>query len=364
MSHSEVRFTDKQWDRVIDNYSKWWNGELGRPILPLIISGADPKRPMPKAPLLQYSNCGDFSIPAEDIIDRIDYELSCCEFYGDSFPCVFMAQFGPGIMAAFLGSDVETTKETVWFYSKKQIPINELHFTYNENNPWLQRIKDIYRAGMKKWGGEVCMGMTDIGGGMDILASFLGTEGLLYEVSDNPKEVKRLCLEITELWIRYFREFEEIIKDQRVYSDWSQRLCEKPSYMLQCDFSYMISHEMFKDFVTDDLASISATLDRAFYHLDGIGQIIHLDELLALDNIKGIQWIPGSGEPETRDWSELCAKISASGKKLMMGYRMDKYLDDILKAVKKPDDFIKMPFIYSMEEKETALKTLAKYGAM
>ena len=359
-----IRFSDKQWDNVISNYRKWWKGELGRPILPLIINGSDPGRPMPKAPTPKFENCGDFSITPEDVIDRIDYDLSTQEFYGDSFPCFKMSYFGPGVMAAFLGAKAEPVKETVWFHSEKQIPIKDLHLTYDENNVWLNRIKDLYRAGMKKWGGNVCMSMTDIGGGLDILASFLTTEGLLYEVLDNPEEVKRLCLEITGLWLRFSRELSEIIKGQRVFSDWSAQLNEKPTYMLQCDFSYMIGVDAWKNFVHDDLAVISSAVDKPFYHLDGIGEIKHLDDLLSINSISGIQWIPGSGEPETRDWSELYAKISAAGKKIQSGFGLNSYLDEILKVIKKPDDLMKMQMHYPMEEKETALRELAKYGAV
>jgi len=359
-----IRFSDKQWENVTENYRKWWNGELGRPILPLIIHGADPGRPMPSAPLPKFENCGDFSITPEAIIDRLDYELSTYEFYGDSFPWVRMAHYGPGIMAAFLGAIAEPKKETVWFYPEKQIPIKDLHFTYDENNAWLNRIKDVYRAGMKKWGDSVCMSMTDLGGGMDVLASYLTTEGLLYEVLDNPDEVKRLCLEITGLWLRFYRELNEILAGQRAFSDWSGQFNTKPTYILQCDFSYMISVDMWKRFVHDDLAVISSSVDKAFYHLDGIGEIIHLDDLLSMESIKGIQWVPGSGEPETRDWSKLYAKISAAGKKIMAGYGFNLYMDDILKVVKKPDELIKMQMNYPVAEKETALKTLAKYGAV
>jgi hypothetical protein len=104
-------------------------------------------------------------------------------------------------------------------------------------------------------------------------------------------------------------------------------------------------------------------MENAFYHLDGIGELNHLDSILTIESIKGIQWVPGDGEPEKRDWSEVFAQISPTGKKIMVGYRMDRYLDEILKAIKKPDELIKMQFYYSMSEKEDTLKTLARYCA-
>jgi 5-methyltetrahydrofolate--homocysteine methyltransferase len=357
-----IRFSGKQWDQVEDNYRKWWKGELGRPILPVVITGADPGRPRPPAPLLRFSNCADFSIPPEELIDRIDYELSALEFYGDAFPWVNMHHFGPGAAAAFLGAVPEPAENTVWFHPEKQLPIEELHFTYDPANPWLRRIKDIYRAGMRKWGGSVCMALTDLGGVMDILASFRGTEGLLYECLDSPGEVARLCGEIAGLWLEFYRELTELLRGQRGYSDWSSAFSPEPSYILQCDFSYMIGPEMFAAFVRDELARTGEALDKPFYHLDGIGELKHLDSILGIESIRGVQWIPGAGEPETRDWSEVYVKIAAAGKKIMAPYGLDRYLDEIIQAVNKPDALLKMQMSYPQSQKAEALKKLSRYG--
>ncbi|MFR1476136.1 MAG: hypothetical protein ACLSB9_10585 [Hydrogeniiclostridium mannosilyticum] len=42
-----IRFTDKQWDEV-RRTTEMVENELGRPILPLVIGGADPMRDKPK----------------------------------------------------------------------------------------------------------------------------------------------------------------------------------------------------------------------------------------------------------------------------------------------------------------------------
>ena len=84
--------------------------------------------------------------------------------------------------------------------------------------------------------------------------------------------------------------------------------------MLQCDFSYMISPTMFERFVLPDLAACCEHLDYAFYHLDGKGQIPHLDMLLGIDRLRGIQWIPGDGQPPAEEWLSLLNRIIDSGK--------------------------------------------------
>lgn len=356
-----IRFNDKNWETVRENYRKWWADELGRPILPMVLWGADPGRSAPRNPLLAFANCSDFSISPEQIVDRYDYELSCYEYHGDSFPIMQMMQFGPGVAAAFLGAELHNNKDTVWFHAPKQLPISEIHLSYDEGNVWLNRVKDIYRAGMKKWGGNVCMGMVDLGGILDILASHLTTEELAYALYDEPEEVRRLVNEIQRLWLRFYEEIYDIIKGQQGFTDWSSIYSEKPSYMLQSDFSYMISREMFDEFVKDELASTAARLSRPFYHMDGIGELKHLDSLLSIDTIAGIQWVPGEGDPVKQDWSEIYRRISAGGKKIQAYYNFESYLDEILAVIQKPDDLIKMQFGYPISEKEAALKKLARY---
>jgi 5-methyltetrahydrofolate--homocysteine methyltransferase len=56
-------------------------------------------------------------------------------------------------------------------------------------------------------------------------------------------------------------------------------------------------------------------LDHGFYHLDGKGEIPHLDLLLSIPRLRGIQWIPGDGQPPPQEWLPLLKRIR-DGKKL------------------------------------------------
>jgi hypothetical protein len=155
-----------------------------------------------------------------------------------------------------------------------------------------------------------------LGGNLDILASFRDTQNLLMDAIDQPEEVDRLVSEITKLWLRYYEELDQIIRPAcRGTSCWTPIWSSGKTYMLQCDFSYMISPAMFERFVVPDIASCCNYLDHGFYHLDGKGQIPHLDMLLSIDRLRGIQWIPGDGQPSPDQWLDLfktnqeCRKI-------------------------------------------------------
>lgn len=358
-----ISFGEKEWDKTRDTYRKWWCGELGRPILPCVFWGKDAGRNNPNIPLLSYENCLDLSVSPEQIIDRYDYELSCCEFAGDSFPCMQMSQFGPGIMAAFLGAKPAYGKATVWFKPDCVIPLEDLHFEYDPDNIWWRRVSDIYRAGMQKWRGNVVMAITDLGGILDLLAVFRSTENLLFDLYDNPTEVKRLVNELSTVWMRYYCEITDILKGSQGYSDWATIYYEKPSYMLQSDFSYMIGSDMFRQYAEGELRSTADMLGGAFYHLDGVGELKHLDDILKIESIRGIQWIPGEGAARLQDWSEVYRKISSAGKKLQVPYDLDCYLEDVLACVSSPDTIIKMQTTYPITEKNRIMRKLKAYGA-
>jgi 5-methyltetrahydrofolate--homocysteine methyltransferase len=86
--------------------------------------------------------------------------------------------------------------------------------------------------------------------------------------------------------------------------------------MLQSDFAYMIGPAQFERWVVPDLVACCAQLDHGFYHLDGKGQIPHLDHLLSIPTLKGVQWIPGDGQPDAADpvWWPLLKRIRDAGK--------------------------------------------------
>lgn len=312
-------FGPERWQKLKTNYRAWWNGELDRPIVAVTVRDRDPGRPMPETPMLTQATCADLSIPADKLIDRIDYELSTFHYLGDAYPFFSMGIFGPGVVAAFLGARLSNATGNVWFHPEADLPLSAYRFRFDPDNVWFRRIRDIYVAGMKRWQGQVLMGMTDLGGAVDIVSTFRPGETLLMDLYDCPDEVKRVTWEVHEAWHRYYQALNEVLQPVNPgYSDWGGIYSETPGYMFQCDFCYMIGPGMFEEFVQPELAASFARVDHAFYHLDGIGQLPHLDALTRLPALKGIQWVAGAGQPCLAHWPDVFRKIAASGKKMQI----------------------------------------------
>jgi len=124
----------------------------------------------------------------------------------------------------------------------------------------------------------------------------------------------------------------------------------------------MISPRMFDEFCLPELISTAGKLYKPFYHLDGPGELRHLDSLLVPGEIAGIQWAMGAGEPERMDWRETYRKIGRAGRKMqVVDYRYDDKLRGIVKAV--DPGLIQMQTIgFRMDRKDEAVRFLAEYG--
>ncbi len=179
----DLRFTQHDWERIERDTMAWWAGELDRPLVWL--TAADP---LPSYPPYQYMSNYPLDMPANVLLDRYEPLLHATHFYGDAFPNLWI-NFGPGIMAGFLGSlvhSVSDPSETVWFSSPGETSLVDLELGYQSENPWWSRVQAVTAAAVKRWGGQVAVGHTDIGGNLDVLASFRTTQTLLFDLIEQP----------------------------------------------------------------------------------------------------------------------------------------------------------------------------------
>ncbi len=311
-----ISFSQDRWKEIKKNASDWWADKLGRPLIQVRLFGKEPDRSKAKYPYYEFTSFYDSSISPEEIVDAWDYQLCCIEHLGDAFPVV-IPNFGPGTVAAYAGANLQNGNGTVWLHPDHEIKLNELDFEYSPENYWFKRTKDLLKAANEYWLGNVQIAMTDLGGNMDVLSTFRPGEQLIFDIMDQPENVQKLIWESHEIWWLYFNELNCIIHPCNPgYSSWARIFSEQPHYMLQCDFSFMIGPDLFERFVKPELVATSKKLENTFYHLDGPGQLKHLDSILEIDSIKGIQWIPGAGQPDMSHWPEVYKKISDAGKKI------------------------------------------------
>lgn len=341
-----IHFSEQRFLKIKESHMKWWNGKLNRPLMRLEIKGAYEGKNNIDIPLLSQSNSLDFSIPAETIIDRIDSELSFYEFLGDSFPFVNFDAYGPSVLAGMLGAKADNSTGNIWFYLDKDTELKDIPTKYNPDNLFSNRIKSLYKAGKKKWGDSVLLGMPDLGSPLDVLAALRGNENLLMDLIDCPDEVIEVSQKIEKSWYDAYFDFSN---DRQFFTDWSGILSDVPSYIIQCDFSYMISPSMFNTFVLPYLKRACEKLDNVIFHMDGVGELIHLDSILSIKKLKAIQWQFGAGKPPAKYWGEVYNKIRDKNKKIW-------FIGEIDDLVEAKEFFGDDPYFYDI----ISLKDMSK----
>ncbi len=252
-------------------------------------------------------------MPPDELLDLFLPRLEATHFLGDAFPR-FWPNFGPGIVAAFAGAGLRAAPDTTWFSPVDGVKIADLQAKMQVENPWWQHVIAVTQAAVGRWGQQLSIGFTDLGGNLDIVAHLCGTQSLLMDLVDNPREVVRLVDETHRLWISCYDRLYDITCRGRGITCWGPCWSPTSGYLLQSDFSYMISPQMYERFVLPDISACCDDLDYPFYHLDGKGQLPHLDMLLSLKRLRGIQWVPGDGQPQAEYWLALIQRIRNSGK--------------------------------------------------
>jgi hypothetical protein len=263
--------------------------------------------------------------PCLDVFERNSQKI----YYGGENLPRFFPNYGPGIMAAVLGIEPLYKACTVWFRRptsfEEIIPLLE-NAQINMNNPWFARLRKVIEVAAQRAGNRYCIAMTDLGGILDILASFLGSEQVILAMKRQPDLIDTCRAIILEKTLKVYDALQTIVEH---YGDgcnsWLNLWSPKRWYPIQCDFSYLLSPAWFQRFVLPDIITQAEHLNYAIYHLDGPNQLKYLDDLLTISSLHGIQWVPGAQEaPKCSDkWMPVYRKIQAAGKAVIIDFFED-----------------------------------------
>ena len=203
-------------------------------------------------------------------------------------------------MASVLGIDPQFDGNTVWFSRPTSIddiiPILE-SVELNKNNEWYSRLLRITEVAAKHAGKEYAIAFTDLGGVLDIISSFLGPKDLIVAMKRKPHIIDICRAIIVEKWLKVYKDLREIIdRYGDGFTNWLNVWAPKDWYPIQCDISAMLSPKYFERFALEDIITLTEHMEYSIYHCDGPGQLIHLDSLLSIPALNGIQWVPGAGD--------------------------------------------------------------------
>ena len=295
-------------------WDDFWAGRCDkRPLLKAQIRKHDAPAPHPQPAIYRAPLNGP-----DEAVRVIDEWANGFHFLGAAVPGVTIS-FAPDHFALLLGSEMTYTGVTDtgapagWvhpFLESYDRPIR-----FRPERRWWQITVETIAACRKQLDGKVVLSWPHLQGGLDALSAIRGNEQLLMDLVLDPDGVHHALRQISDAVEETRRALAELFDFPATGTHTRHDMyCTGLMDVPQCDFSCMISPEMFIEFGLPALQRECQSLDAAEYHLDGPDAIKHLPAVCRIDRIKTIQWQPGAGAPAERDWSELHRQINSLGR--------------------------------------------------
>ncbi len=93
-----------------------------------------------------------------------------------------------------------------------------------------------------------------------------------------------------------------------------------------------------------------------------MGQLPHLDLLLSIPELRGIQWVPGDGQKPCGEWPEVYEKIRRAGKLVQFLGSLDEF-DRVVDRLGSPKGFVLETLGVEPKDRQRTLRRLERYGA-
>ena len=316
------------WPQAQQRYDAWWHGEIvDRAVIRLIA----PRKPLEPEEAFEYpmeprgvseAELFEWFTDPEQVIPRLERQMEAIYWGGEAFPVAFpVATRLVAILAAYLGCPYKVFPGSNSGWADPIIDDwqERPKFAFDPDNEWWRISKRLLEAAAKRGVGRYYVGIPDLNGPGEIVARLRGTEELAMDLIDHPDVLAPVLDEVNMAWLRYWEACVGVIHQwMGGYVYWMGIWSESPSIDLQCDFSCMISGEMFERFFLPAIEQQTEWVGRSIYHLDGPDSVRHLDALLSLPRLDGIQWVPGAGAAPTSEWIPLLRRVQAKEKLLVL----------------------------------------------
>lgn len=258
------------------------------------------------------------------VFDDFEKKIKGRFFGGERLP-TFNLNYGPGALGETLGVEPKFANETVWY--KKKMPPEDLidyleTIEYNKSNTWYYRFLTELEYVARRAGKKYAIGIPSFGGVIDTLQFFLDFSTIVVKMRRDPEFIDTCRRLIQKKLIQLIEDCNAaVLNHSDGVSNWLRIWGSKDWYVLQEDMAYNLSPKYFKRFVLPDIIEQTESMEYSIYHLDGVNQLKHLDDLLEIPTLTGIQWVPGVQEksPGSLKWLPYFKKIQKAGKNIVIG---------------------------------------------
>ncbi len=307
--------------------------------------------------------------PSDDIRDRwFDAEFQVetfiqsirgKTFQGETFP-VFWPNLGPEVYAAFYGAQLEYGDVTSWSIPAVRDWDDMARLKLDKQNTYFKKLEDMTRIALERCAGQFMVGYTDLHPGVDCAAAWRDPQQFCLDLIENPDQAAQLIEIAIANFEAIYDHFDALLKaHQQLSVSWMGIPSFGRMHIPSCDFSTMISPQMFEQFCLPVLRREVKTMTHNVFHIDGRGVARHRDTILSVPEVHAIQWVQGVGDDlPIMQWVPLIKDIQAR-KPIIVDLNKSE-LDDFMAAI-RPEGIFLWVASDDEEEERALLKRVEKW---
>lgn len=170
----------------------------------------------------------------------------------------------------------------------------------------------------QRFGYDVVLGANPMIDPLTTLSMMLGPNQFYLEVIDRPEMIKRWTQRLGDMFMQIVHGYRQAraAHGRREDINWTGLWAPGDMDALQCDASALLSPEMFNEFALPQLERQAEFMDFGLWHLDGAGELPHIESICAVPGMRAIQWIDAQYAPQMK-YIDAWKKIRKLGKSLM-----------------------------------------------
>jgi len=296
---------------VLERFEAWWHCQIiDRPVVTI----GQRRRRRFVQPRTAHATLRDGWLDMEHAIEVFAASIEDVVFPADRVP-VFFPNVGPEVCSTVFGCELEFTEVTSYSKPVAGSCRGVLSLQPNLDNPYWNAIRRGTELSLQAGKGKWITGLADLHTNGDLLASLRDPAELCLDLADDIESVRAACEHVTKFFPLMFDDLWNRIRPAgHPCTTWTPVLHNDRSYVTSCDFICMISPEMFQRTILPSLVEEMRFLERNIFHLDGPGALKHLDALLEVEELDGVQWIYGAGNGPAARWTDVHRKCQSAGK--------------------------------------------------
>jgi hypothetical protein len=302
-------------------------------------------------------------LDAEYQADLLRIDLTNQMFLGDSLPVAYPG-FSPAIMTAFYGCPLKFSENgTCWSEPLGGDIDYPEDLVFDWESPWLAKIWELTDVLLSVGKGCFITGMSDWLMGADCLAAILGSERLGIALINDPIRTKKQLNTIEMNFEHLYMDFYKILNGAgQPATTWIPLVSDGKYYVLANDFSALVSNTMYREYFLNDVIRECQFLDHAIYHLDGPGALRHLDAILEVEDLDGVQFVPPPGDDRFERWVQVYKRIQEAGKCVQVNCDLSEVIE-VSRHLKPEGLFLSVQNVTSEDEATALIHFLEKWPA-